>query len=189
MPRFWSSAAFRKSGNLLAWDDLRFPASAVNPPGAESDPDLDATDGCYLFDAGGTEILFFQVQMPHHWLLESEIKPHVHWTKTTSASGNVAWKCRYQIAKLGNAFSGTWTDLSEKTTSAITDNDTANEHLLTGLGTIDMSGADSVSSMIKIEISRIGASEGDTYGADAKLLEFDIHYQIDSAGSETEFTK
>ncbi len=29
----------------------------------------------------------------------------------------------------------------------------------------------------------------DTYGADARLLEFDIHYQIDAGGSVGEFSK
>jgi len=173
----------------VMWDDLRFPASAVNPPGAASDPDIDPTDGCWLFDPGSTELLFFQVQFPHKWKLESIVSPHVHWHKTTSATGNVAWRMRYQIAKLGDVYPGTWTDLGIKTTSIITDNDTAGEHLLTELGDIDMTGIDSVSAMMKVEIARIGGDGGDGYGADAKLLEFDIHYQIDSWGSRNEYIK
>ena len=46
------------------WDDLRAPVTAINPPGAESDPDLDASTGLLLFDAGGTELVFLMMQMP-----------------------------------------------------------------------------------------------------------------------------
>lgn len=184
-----SDGTLRLHGNATDWDDMRFPASAVNPPGLASDPDIDSADGCWLFDAAGTELLFFQVQLTHSWLLGSSISPHVHWTKTTSASGNVAWRMRYQLAELGSVFSGTWTDLGEETTSAITDNDTANEHLLTAFDDISLSAVDSVSAMLKIELSRVGGSVDDTYGADCKLLEMDIHVERDGLGSEAEFTK
>ena len=43
--------------------------------------------------------------------------------------------------------------------------------------------------MLLIKLSRIGGDASDTYGADARLLEFDIHYQINTLGSELEFVK
>ena len=132
------------------WDDLRFPAVAINPPGAASDPDVDPTDGTLLFAAGSTEVVFFAVQLPHCWKMGSAISPHVHWVKTTSAAGTVKWTLSYR-----------WADLGE-TLSAWSDADAA-------------------------KIARVGGD--DTYGADAKLLEFDIHYQIDSRGSDTEYVK
>jgi len=46
-----------------------------------------------------------------------------------------------------------------------------------------------LSSMILWRISRIGGSGSDTYPSDARLLEFDIHYQIDSLGSNEEYIK
>ncbi len=37
--------------------------------------------------------------------------------------------------------------------------------------------------MLIMQLSRIGADELDTYAADARLLEFDFHYEIDRPGS------
>ena len=171
------------------WDDLRFPASGFNPPGQASDPDYDTTNGGWLFDATGTEVLFMQAQMPHAWVEGSAIKPHVHWQKTTSASGNVLWRFSYKMAPIGEVMDAAFTDVDVTTTVAGTpDNDTANEHLISSFSELSMTGK-SLSDMILIKLSRIGGDASDTYAADARLLEFDIHYQINSLGSEQEFVK
>lgn len=166
------------------WDDERVPASAINPPGAASDPDRDADDACFLFDGGGTEILFFQLQLPHAWQEGTLLSPHVHWTKTTSAAGTVLWRMNYQWAALGNVF-GAWSDDSDATL-IISDGDTANQHALSAFADISGSGV-GLSSMLKIKLSRVGGS--DTYAADAKLLEFDVHIQKDTTGSRAEYAK
>jgi hypothetical protein len=72
--------------------------------------------------------------------------------------------------------------------SGMTDDDTANQVLISSFGQIDMTGA-SLSSLLLWRLSRLGGEAEDTYGADARLIEFDIHYQIDSNGSMTEFSK
>lgn len=166
------------------WDDLRFPVTAINPPGAASDPDVDATDGTLLFDASSTELVFVQVQMPHRWKLGSPIAPHVHWCKTTSAAGTVSWQLEYRWAEIGSVLSA-WSS-SDEATLVVSDGDTAEQHALSSFTQISPP-ANGVSSMFLMKISRVGGS--DTYGADAKLLEFDIHYQIDSRGSDTEYVK
>lgn len=172
------------------WDDLKFPATAINPPGAASDPDVEATTGLLLFDPGGTELIYALAQMPHAWLEGTEIRPHLHWQKTTSAVGNVAWKCRYKMAPIGEVMDAAWTDLGEKASpvSSTPDTDTADYHMITSLGTITMTDK-GLSDCILFEVSRIGGSGADTYGADARLLEFDVHYLIDSWGSRDEFKK
>ena len=80
----WSPQEWQdKEGVGPRWDDLKFPATAINPPGQASDPDVEATSGLLLFAAAGTELVYALAQMPHHWEEGSDIKPHVHWTKTT----------------------------------------------------------------------------------------------------------
>jgi hypothetical protein len=166
------------------WDDLRFPVTAINPPGVESDPDVDATDGTLLFDDAATEVIFVQAQMPHEWLMGSEIHPHVHWCKTSGAAGTVAWTLAYKWADIGEAF-GDWST-ADTATLEVSDADTAGVHALSEFAAITVP-ANGVSSMFLFKLSRVGAS--DTYGADAKLLEFDLHYQIDSRGSDSEYQK
>jgi len=187
----------RKTGSSqyhTSWDDLKFPATAINPPGQATDPDVEADTGLLLFAAAGTELIFTLAQMPHAWSEGSDISPHVHWTKTTSAAGDVAWKLRYQILPIGQVGSGTGVDGGTVTSpvSGTPDNDTAWEHLITSFDGIQMSDASSVyglSTCILFELTRVGGDAADTYGADARLLEFDVHYQIDSLGSESEFVK
>jgi hypothetical protein len=43
--------------------------------------------------------------------------------------------------------------------------------------------------MMHWKLSRIGGDGTDTYTADARLLEFDIHYEVDSMGSSEELVK
>ena len=173
----------------VQWDDLRFPASAANPPGLSSDPDYDTTNGGWLFDASSTELLFFQAQMPHAWREGTIIHPHVHWQKTTSAAGDVYWQLDYKKAPIAGVMDAAFTTLSVTSTVPGTpDNDTANEHLISTFGDLDMAGNE-LSDMLLFKLSRIGGDAADTYGADVRLLEFDIHYEIDGFGSGREFIK
>lgn len=171
-----------------SWDDLRFPATAINPPGQVSDPDVEATSGLLLFDGGGTELIYALAQMPHAWSEGTTVVPHVHWQKTTSAAGNVLWRCRYKMAPIGEVMDAAWTTLADVTepVDGTPDTDTADMHMISTFGDLDMTDKQ-ISDCILFEISRIGGS--DTYGADARLLEFDIHYQIDASGSFYEFIK
>lgn len=186
---FQEDTGFQMSyGSGMAWEDLRFPASTLNPPGSVGDADVDNTDtpfiGTLLFTAGGTEIICGQAQMPHSWKEGSTIHPHVHWAPTNTDTGDVYWQFDYDIANVGGTYSGVYS------TIFVTDaaDGTTNKHQLAELGQINMSGY-LLSTMILWRLSRIGGDGADTYNADARLLEFDIHYQIDSNGSRQEYTK
>ena len=186
----FGSMEVESSEYARAWDDLRFPATAINPPGQASDPDVEAASGLLLFDAGSTELIYAMAQMPHSWAEGSTISPHVHWTKTTSASGDVAWQVRYKLFPIGEVGDANWTDggIASTAVDGTTDSDTANQHLISAWDDIDMTGQ-TLSCCVLFEVSRVGGNAADTYGADARLLEFDVHYEIDSFGSEQEFTK
>ena len=173
------------------WDDLRFPATAFNPPGEASDPTIDITDGTFLFGPTLQSLLFVVAQFPHDTLLPQVIHPHIHWAKTTSAAGNAAWYYRYKTARIGELI----TSFSANQVShavALGDDDTAQRHLITQLPQIDLEALNfGLSDTLIIEFGRLGANTDplDTYGADAKFLEFDIHYKRDLPGSVGEFTK
>lgn len=171
------------------WDDLRFPASLANPAGSASPPGYDTTNGGLLFAAAGTELVFFQAQLPHFWAIGTTLFPHCHWQKTTSAAGNVYWQLEYKWCPIGEVMDATFTTLASSTVVGGTpDDDTANQHLITALGEINGSGK-TISDMLLLKFSRIGGNAADTYGSDARLLEFDIHIQNDGRGSLLEFQK
>lgn len=164
-------------------ENIKIPGTAVNPPGQVSDPDVEATSGLLLFDSGTTELIFAMVQMPHKWFMETEISPHIHWEKTTSAVGNVAWRLRYKHAPVGGLRDAVWTDLGIVTdlSPETPDPDTADHQLVTRFPSIDMTGKELEHSLL-FELSRVGGDASDTYVADARLLAMDIHFFIDAPG-------
>lgn len=171
------------------WDDLQFPATSINPPGQVSDPDFDTTNGGWLFAAAGTEVVYLMAQIPHTWKQGSVLKPHVHWQKTTSAGGDVLWQFDYKWAPIGEVMDAAFTTVTSSEVAPPTvDGDTADEHLITPFTDMDAAGK-GISDMLAMKISRIGGDASDTYGADARLLEFDIHYIRDSRGSINEYGK
>lgn len=176
------------------WEDLRFPAQGINPPGAASDPDVDTATGLLLFrGVTGAEIVAGVAQMPHGWKEGSILYPHVHWHKTTSAAGDVMWQLEYEVHNLDGTFAGAYgTAISSNVPDLDTkDDDTAGQNIVTTMGTIDMTGK-TISALIFWKLSRLPLDAGDTYEADARLVELDLHYLLNSFGSvdidEKEYT-
>jgi len=172
------------------WDDLRFPAQAINPAGAVAAPAVDTTEsgfpGTLLFDAGTVEMIAGVAQIPHIWKVGSDLRPHIHWAKSTSAAGRVIWHFYYRVLRrrgAPDAWVGPIVGVDELYTT-----DTAESEGITTFGNIPGSSLD-LSQMLCWKIYRKADDAGDTYAADARLHEFDIHYQTDSHGSGAEFMK
>lgn len=173
------------------WDDLRFPAQGINPPGLASDPSVEANTGLLLFDATLPNVIAGVAQMPHAWKEGSAIVPHIHWQKTTSAAGNVLWRFEYDnIVNPGEVSLLTYANSIDQTSpvAGTPDNNTAGENLISSFGEIDMTNKD-ISCLVLWKLTRVAGDALDTYGADARLVELDIHYQIDSNGSIEQFSK
>lgn len=166
------------------WEDLRFPATGINPPGGASDPDIDTSDGALLFDKASTEVIAGIAQMPHSWIEGSVIIPHIHWAPMDTDAGNVYWRFEYNIANVKDSFAAAYTALNIQEASDLV----VLGHQVVGFGSIDMTGM-KLSSVIKWKLSRIGGDALDTYDDDAKLYEVDFHYQIGSVGSGEEYSK
>ena len=184
----WSGAAiiFYDGFPLYAdefTEDLRFPAQGINPPGAQSDPDRDSTDGTLLFDAGRTEVIAGVAQLPHAWKEGDIIEPHVHWCPTTANNGDVLWRLNYSIAGEGEVFPASSARSKLGAAPGALD-----VHLIDSFGDVVTTGK-KISTIMKWTLSRIGGDAGDTYPDDARLLEFDIHYRVDRPGSRQRYVK
>ena len=170
------------------WDDMRAPATTVK--GAAVAPSDDATNGLLLFSGNTTNTVFITMQIPHTWYEGSTLKPHVHWQKTDTSSGDVLWQLDYKWAPVNEVMDAAFTTLQASTVADGTpDTDTADKHLITPLG--DISGAGKqVSDMLVMKLSRLGGDASDTYNnKNARFLEFDIHYEVDGVGTAAEYTK
>jgi hypothetical protein len=165
------------------WDDMRFPVVAINPPGQGSDPTYDVNELGYLFSANGTETLHIIAQMPHTYKEGSDIRPHVHWEPTNVNINNVVWRFSYRWRNNGETI-GAWIDVDIQAAAAGIA-DTLQVNTFGSITKVDAK----ISSMLDIKLSRIGGDANDTYNADARLKEFDIHFQKNTNGSFLETIK
>lgn len=143
----------------------------------------------WLFDYIGEQELWFSVQMPHGWKEGSTIYPHVHWTPIEDRAGDevVKWGLEYTVAKVGGTFPEPTIISSSDLKPDANDDFVALNHLVTGLGSIDMTGME-LSAMLMCRIFRDN-SVGDNHPHPVALMEFDFHYQIDAAGSLAPYDK
>lgn len=167
----------------VKWDDMRAPASSINPVGQISAPTVDNEDGSLLFSKGNAIAIWFQ--LPHTYRQGTELRPHLHWSKTTTAIGLPNWQIKYKWANAGDTFS-TFSSLLSGI-EGVADSNIINKHAIFKfdplIGTNKL-----ISSMLGIYLQRTNDAN-DTYSGVAKLLEFDIHYQVDSDGSTQEYIK
>jgi hypothetical protein len=171
-------------GDATVWEDLRFPATQIRVNPATLKPDFDEDNIGYLFAPASTETVLVIAQMPHGWKLESTIEPHVHWSPTTTGTGNVLWRLEYKWVSINGSNPGTWTTVDLLAAAG----GESLKHQISGFTGLDGTGK-GLSSIISMKLSRVGGDATDTYAADALLKEFDIHYEIDTMGSREELVK
>lgn len=164
------------------WDDLRAPATAINPIGPVSAPSPDATTPGLLFEAGKDQMIYIVMQLPHTWKMGTSIYPHIHWEPATNNIGTVKWQLSYRWRNHG----ATAAALTDLTLLTLTTGGVANVLRYDAFDTISGDTKD-ISSMLQIALSRTGTA--DSFTGSARLLEFDIHYQVDSRGSRQERSK
>jgi len=181
---FEADGTLKMNGSATVFDDLRFPATSVNPPGLVSDPDWDNTNGGWLFDSGSTEQLWIIGQMPHSWKEGSDVTPHIHWWPTSTNTGDVYWRLEYKWTNINGTDAGAFTTVNIQDAG----DGTNLKHQVASFGTISGAGK-TISSMLIMKVSRIGGDVLDTYTADALFREFDIHYEMDTLGSRAILTK
>ena len=179
----WLVALYNKNSWSTFWEDLRFPATGINPTGAVGPMTFDTTNIGFLAAAASTQSIAMIAQMPHSWKEGTLIYPHIHWEPTTAGAGNVLWGMDYKWTNVGETEPVAWT-----TTGVVSAAGGAFKHQIASFPALDGSGK-TISSILSIKIYRVGGDTLDTYGADALLKEFDIHYESDELGSRTSLSK
>lgn len=181
----WQGGFIRQDDDTESWDDLRFPVSGLSPPGPVNAPTIDPETGLAIFENAKTNLTAGIAQMPHAWVQGTAVQPHVHWIQTTA--DDVLWQLEYKImAAVGGTIPAAWTTVPSA--HKVADFAGVPMPQITSFGEIDMTGYD-ISSMILFRLSRLGADALDTSAVDVSLLEFDIHYRVNSFGSQELFTK
>lgn len=171
--------------NNTVWDDLRAPFSQTRQ-GALLKPDFDTTNVGLLFPQNDdTEITYIIMQLPHKYKLGTNIHPHIHWQQM---NGNtVVWKFDYKWFDVGEAVPGAFTTVTANAQAFTWA--AGNLHQIDMFPAISGAGIGSVSSILLLKVYRDDNVDAGAGGGDALAFEFDIHYEIDTLGSQSEFVK
>lgn len=138
--------------------------------------------------SGGTQMgeVFFDVQMPHTWREGTTIYPHIHWAPEDASGGNVIWYLEYTWAN----YPGTFPTPTTINTGAVAAGNTAFAHIISPFpasGGIDGTGK-KISSVMRCRVYRTPTGD-DTYGGLAFAISIDFHYETNTVGSRSEYTK
>jgi hypothetical protein len=150
--------------------------------GANAKPDFDNTNVGLLFPNNNTaERVYINVQMPHNWKEGSTIYPHVHWHQ--SAATTPVFQMDFRWANIGAA-AGSFTTAYTMATKAMPYVNGTIHQISTAAAGIDGTGK-TMSSILQIKLYRNDSA----YQGDCLVTSFDIHYEIDSMGSNEEYVK
>jgi hypothetical protein len=191
------------NGTATNWTDLVVnPVLAKNSGGTVPAWAVFFTPDVYTwdFEDGKDQSLDFSVQIPHGYKEGSTLYPHIHWApKVAAGTKRVLWKLDYQWVNLGDAFaaaagtaitgynivvSGSGVETTP-TRSLI-----LREAVITPIGSGISGTGKQISSILMCRLTRVGINAtNDNLDAVASLLSIDFHYEIDTFGSQSEFTK
>lgn len=175
------------TGNAEAWDDLR--VDSLTARTGASAPDLNSGFGgnanlyYQSFSQAGTQIVYFEVQMPHDWD-GGQVDPHIHLTPATNLTGTINFILEYSYSDINGVFS---TPSSTFNMQSVVSSPSQWKHIIATKGLINLP-ASAISTMLMCRLYRdntVGTNMGGAVG----LMSFDIHYKRNSLGSRSELTK
>lgn len=172
--------------NYEYWNDIIITASLLGSgASAPSYVTLAGNLRALAFNgANTTEQLYGQVEIPHDYKEGTVLKPHIHWSPTTTAAGNVKWQMEFLGANKGQIYGSVTTTVSAVGTAG----GIVGEHLIASFP--DITGTDmDISRVTYFRIFRVPTDAQDTYNDNAIVHSVGIHYQCDSPGSKGIFAK
>jgi hypothetical protein len=193
-----TDGTMRLDGAATVWDDLMVYPDATTR-GSSQDPDWaqfknngSSSQGAFLwwFDSSLEEEVYFTVQIPHSYKVGTDILPHVHWTTSTGtpSASNVIWGLEYTVIAIGGSFPNTQIIYATNVISEIGTPTGTGQHLISGFPTISGTNFD-ISTVLVCRLFRAAGQSGDTFGNDTGLLGLDFHYEQNTMGSRTPWTK
>ena len=179
--QFDEKGVLRMNGLATVFDDLVMPLTTAKQ-GALDKPDFDYTNVGYLMPQNdATEILYLVVQMPHKWKEGSSIFPHVHYRRTSA--GKPTFKIDYSWINIGSATSAPGTTLALD--QEVTTYSSGSIHQINKSAAAISGTGKTISSLLLVKLYR----DDNTVTGDVLTYQFDLHYEIDSLGSNLEYTK
>ena len=186
--------AIQENINGYFWDDLRFPATAVNLDSAATRYSFNTTELGIQFDTNArhpNEQVNFIAQMPHSKLFGSNAHVHIHWMQAEANLPNVLLAHRWY--NNNKAIPSTWTFSIMK--PGVFTYVSGNLAQISEIAVATPPVNEDVSSILEMKLWRDTANTtGYFAGADPYTVawlfkELDLHIQFDSIGSVQEYDK
>ena len=166
--------------NKPYWEDINVGAHALGPGASAPSLVQVAGSNIYVLAFNGNATLeqsYGSLEMLHNYKEHTDIRPHVHWSPTTNAAGNVKWFFEYTIANMGETFT------AAQTISAVSSsNGIPWQNINKEIGIIP-STLLKIGSIVSFRLYRDPTDAADTYPDNAALLSVGIHYEINTPGS------
>jgi hypothetical protein len=179
-------------GEALSWEDLRTPVNMLKFSDTKP-PIWTSYKGSYVAafedQAVNYQSIYWVWQLPHSYKLGTDLYPHIHTVPEDDTSGNVYWQFTYSIAKKDGIFPNPTSVYGIAAMPAVADYHKF-DYLAVISGAIIPSDSVDLSTIILCGLHRRSDDPLDTFGGKSVyLLEVDLHYQQDTAGSRQELTK
>jgi len=184
-------------GDATVWEDLRFPLSGQRLDSSSGRIDFNYFNGGVDYQSNARypdEPVSMLAQLSHGTKFD-EIRPHMHWLQISSDVPN--WLLAYKVIENSETTTKE-TDFSNHTLLTIQSHAftyvSGNLVQISSFGAIDISSL-GISDCIHFVLFRDSSNtSGEFSGADPSssvefVYEFDVHYEIDTIGSRSEFTK
>lgn len=177
------------------FDDLQMQVLGQKLENPGSRLTMDTTEGCLKFAANTTlsDFVIMNIQMSHCWLIGSKYFPHLHWLEDDDTNiPNWLISYRWQINGAAKTSSWTyqaWTSLASAPAVGL------NQIAKFGDTGISPPVGAGLSDILQIKLFRDTANASTKFkGADplndtASVWSFDIHYEKDQTGSDSEYVK
>lgn len=167
------------------WNDAF--VDGLSLTGGQTDPPVFAAfkNGIYgrRFDNATVMSAHGTLELPHDYQEGTAIDLHVHWSPSTTNTGNVQWSIEYSIASKDEAFPTSATVSAVQSGSGV-----VGVHQALTIATIPGTNR-KISDVICFRVYRDGNAVPDTFTGNAFLHRVAVHYQCDSIGSASEYAK
>lgn len=159
------------------YNDIIIQASNLRPSGTTPPAFVVFQDSIYAlqFTNAQTDIVYGAFEIPHSYKEGTDLELHIHWSPSTTNTGNCVFNFAYTFAANGGTFGAEATKTLTQAGSGV-----VNKHQYVSANTLISGVGIGIGSIIAFALSR---PTGDAFTGDAFLHSIGIHYRSDTLGS------
>ena len=186
-------SGLRMYGTATVFGDEIHPLVGQKLESPASDIVSDPENGALTFkdSASTADYVTMSVQINHDWKINSPVYPHVHWWQASTIIPNWVILHRWQVN--GSAMTMAWGTQAWTSHAFSYSSGTLNQ--ISAFGTITPPANSGISDILQLRLFRDVANDWGAFGTvdglsgNVQATSFDVHKEIDSIGSNSEYTK